>query len=225
MGSGTVPKFEDIVEKIYAAVDERILWNDVAGDIAHAAGAVSCSLQVRSGGKAKIVGASGYKEFNPKLYEQEYAKQDVRAQVLMGLPADEVHPFVGRQVRPDEIELCAIAIEHGSVSHEHDQHDIVFRRAPPQAGQRGTNVLARALADLPLCGLAQHDDAILRVAELVRQRLDERAPPVLVLLGVLRTAGRAGHDEGVTLGGRCRRRGCRDHDNDRHEDAKSTKNS
>ena len=91
MGSGTVPKFEDIVDKIYAAVDERILWNDVAGDIAHASGAVSCSLQVRSGGKAKIVGASGYKEFNPKLYEQEYAKQDVRAQVLMGLPSDEVH--------------------------------------------------------------------------------------------------------------------------------------
>jgi len=27
----------------------------------------------RSGGRAKIVGASGYKEFNPKLYEQEYA--------------------------------------------------------------------------------------------------------------------------------------------------------
>ncbi len=91
MGSGTVPKFEDIVDKIYAAVDERILWNDVASDIAHAAGAVSCSLQVRSGGKAKIVGAAGYKEFDPKLYEQEYARQDVRAQVLMGLPADEVH--------------------------------------------------------------------------------------------------------------------------------------
>jgi hypothetical protein len=46
---------------------------------------------VRSGGKAKIVGAAGYKEFNPKVYEQEYARQDVRAQVLMGLPADEVH--------------------------------------------------------------------------------------------------------------------------------------
>ena len=69
MGSGTVPKFEDIVEKIYAAVDERILWNDVASDIAHAAGAVSCSLQVRRGGTAKIVGAAGYKEFDPKLYE------------------------------------------------------------------------------------------------------------------------------------------------------------
>lgn len=91
MGSGTVPKFEELVDKIYAAVDERILWNDVARDIAHAAGAVSCSLQVRSGGKAKIVGASGYKEFDPKIYEQEYAKQDVRAQVLMGLPSDEVH--------------------------------------------------------------------------------------------------------------------------------------
>jgi DNA-binding CsgD family transcriptional regulator/PAS domain-containing protein len=91
LGSGTAPKFEDIVDKIYAAVDERILWNDVASDIAHAAGAVSCSLQVRSGGKAKIVGAAGYKQFDPKLYEQEYAKQDVRAQVLMGLPADEVH--------------------------------------------------------------------------------------------------------------------------------------
>jgi len=46
---------------------------------------------VRSGGKAKIVGASGYKQFDPKIYEQEYARQDVRAQVLMGLPADEVH--------------------------------------------------------------------------------------------------------------------------------------
>jgi DNA-binding CsgD family transcriptional regulator/PAS domain-containing protein len=91
LGSGTAPKFEEIVDKIYAAVDERILWNDVARDIAHAAGAVSCSLQVRSGGKAKIVGASGYKQFDPKIYEQEYARQDVRAQVLMGLPADEVH--------------------------------------------------------------------------------------------------------------------------------------
>jgi hypothetical protein len=29
---------------------------------------------------AKIVGAAGYKEFDPKLYEQEYARQDVRAQ-------------------------------------------------------------------------------------------------------------------------------------------------
>ena len=91
MGSGTVPKFEELVDKIYAAVDERILWNDVARDIAHAAGAVSCSLQVRSGGRAKIVGAAGYKEFDPKIYEQEYAKEDVRAQVLMGLPSDEVH--------------------------------------------------------------------------------------------------------------------------------------
>lgn len=91
MGTGTAPKFEEIVDKIYAAVDERILWNDVARDIAHAAGAVSCSLQVRSGGKAKIVGASGYRQFDPKIYEQEYARQDVRAQVLMGLPADEVH--------------------------------------------------------------------------------------------------------------------------------------
>lgn len=91
MGSGTAPKFEELVDKIYAAVDERILWNDVARDIAHAAGAVSCSLQVRSGGRAKIVGASGYKEFDPKIYEQEYAKEDVRAQVLMGLPSDEVH--------------------------------------------------------------------------------------------------------------------------------------
>ena len=91
MGSGTAPRFEDIVDKIYAAVDERILWNDVANDIARAAGAVSCSLQVRAGGKAKIVGAAGYREFDPKLYEQEYARQDVRAQVLMGLPADEVH--------------------------------------------------------------------------------------------------------------------------------------
>jgi DNA-binding CsgD family transcriptional regulator/PAS domain-containing protein len=91
LGSGTVPKFEEIVDKIYAAVDERILWNDVATDIARAAGAVSCSLQVRTGGKAKIVGAAGYKEFDPKIYEQEYARQDVRAQVLMGLPADEVH--------------------------------------------------------------------------------------------------------------------------------------
>jgi DNA-binding CsgD family transcriptional regulator/PAS domain-containing protein len=86
-----VPKVEDLVDKIYAAVDERILWNDVAGDIAHAAGAVSCSLQVRSGGKAKIIGAAGYKEFDAKLYEQQYARKDIRAQVLMGLPSDEVH--------------------------------------------------------------------------------------------------------------------------------------
>jgi DNA-binding CsgD family transcriptional regulator/PAS domain-containing protein len=85
------PRFEDIVDKIYAAVDERILWNDVAGDIAQAAGAVSCSLQVRSGGAAKIIGAAGYQEFDAKLYEQQYARQDVRAQVLMGLPSDEVH--------------------------------------------------------------------------------------------------------------------------------------
>jgi DNA-binding CsgD family transcriptional regulator/PAS domain-containing protein len=85
------PRFEEIVDKIYAAVDERTLWNDVAGDIAKAAGAVSCSLQVRSGATAKIIGAAGYKEFEAKLYEQQYARHDVRAQVLMGLPADEVH--------------------------------------------------------------------------------------------------------------------------------------
>jgi DNA-binding CsgD family transcriptional regulator/PAS domain-containing protein len=85
------PRLEDIVDKIYAAVDERALWNDVASDIARAADAVSCSLQVRSGAAARIVGAAGYKELNAKLYEQEYARQDVRAQVLMSLPPDQVH--------------------------------------------------------------------------------------------------------------------------------------
>ena len=87
----TQPRFEDIVDKIYAAVDDCILWNDVAGDIARAASAVSCSLQVRSGAAAKIIGAAGYKEFDAKVYEQQYARQDIRAQVLMGLPSDEVH--------------------------------------------------------------------------------------------------------------------------------------
>jgi len=85
------PRFEDIVDKIYAAVDDCVLWNDVAGDIAHAANAVSCSLQVRRGAGARIIGAAGYKEFDAKVYEQQYARQDIRAQVLMGLPADEVH--------------------------------------------------------------------------------------------------------------------------------------
>jgi DNA-binding CsgD family transcriptional regulator len=85
------PRLEDIVDKIYAAVDERALWNDVASDIARAAGAVSCSLQVRSGGTAKIMGAAGYKELDARLYEREYARQDIRAQVLMSLPPDEVH--------------------------------------------------------------------------------------------------------------------------------------
>jgi DNA-binding CsgD family transcriptional regulator/PAS domain-containing protein len=85
------PRFEEIVDKIYAAVDDRTLWTDVAGDIAQAAGAVSCSLQVRSGTVAKVIGAAGYHEFDAKLYEQEYARQDIRAQVLMTLPSDEVH--------------------------------------------------------------------------------------------------------------------------------------
>lgn len=87
----TQSRFEDIIDKIYAAVDDCVLWNDVAGSIAHAASAVSCSLQLRSGAGAKIVGAAGYKEFDAKLYEQQYARQDIRAQVLMGLPSDEVH--------------------------------------------------------------------------------------------------------------------------------------
>ncbi len=92
MGQGVAPpRFEDIVDKIYAAVDERAMWNDVAGDIAQSAGAVSCSLQLRSGATAKIIGAAGYKEFDAALYEQQYARQDLRAQVLMGLPSDEVH--------------------------------------------------------------------------------------------------------------------------------------
>ncbi|MEZ5831484.1 MAG: LuxR C-terminal-related transcriptional regulator [Dongiaceae bacterium] len=87
----SLPKFEDIVDKIYAAVDESVLWSDVASDIARAAGAASCSMQIRSGGTAKIVGAAGYRDFDAKLYEQQYAPQDMRAQVLMGLPSDEVH--------------------------------------------------------------------------------------------------------------------------------------
>ncbi|HEV8390466.1 MAG TPA: helix-turn-helix transcriptional regulator [Dongiaceae bacterium] len=92
MGYATIqPRFEDVVDKIYAAVDDSVLWNDVAGDIARAADAVSCSLQLRSGADAKIVGAAGYREFDAKLYEQQYARQDIRAQVLMGLPADQVH--------------------------------------------------------------------------------------------------------------------------------------
>jgi DNA-binding CsgD family transcriptional regulator/PAS domain-containing protein len=90
-GTATQPRFEAIVDKIYAAVDDSLLWNDVAGDNAHAASAVSCSLQMRSGAGAKIVGAAGYREFDAKVYEQQYARQDVRAQVLMGLPSDEVH--------------------------------------------------------------------------------------------------------------------------------------
>ncbi len=92
MGLGiSAPRFEEIVDKIYAAVDERGLWTDVASDIAHVAGAVSCSLQLRSGPVARIMGVAGYKELDAKLYEQQYARQDVRAQVLMSLPADEVH--------------------------------------------------------------------------------------------------------------------------------------
>ena len=92
MGQGNSgPRLEDIVDKIYAAVDERALWNDVASDIAHVAGAVSCSLQVRTGATARIVGAAGYKEFDAKLYEQQYARQDIRAHVLMSLPPDQVH--------------------------------------------------------------------------------------------------------------------------------------
>jgi len=92
LGQGvTRPKLEDIVDKIYAAVDERSLWSDVAGDIAQAAGAVSCSLQVRRGAVARVIGASGYREFDARVYEQEYARQDLRAQVLMTLPSDEVH--------------------------------------------------------------------------------------------------------------------------------------
>ena len=92
MGYGIAqPKYEEIVDKIYAAVDDSLLWNDVAGDIARAASAVSCSLQMRSGAGAKIVGAAGYKEFDARIYEQQYARQDVRAQVLMGLPSDQVH--------------------------------------------------------------------------------------------------------------------------------------
>ena len=87
----TQPSFEQIVDKIYAAVDDPVLWNEVAGDIAHTASAVSCSLQLRSGAGAKIVGASGYREFDAKLYEQQYARQDIRARVLMGLPSDQVH--------------------------------------------------------------------------------------------------------------------------------------
>jgi len=84
-------QLEDIVDKVYAAIDERNLWGDVASDIAHAAGAVSCSLQLRRGAAAKVIGAAGYREFDPAVYEQEYARQDIRAQVLMSLPADEVH--------------------------------------------------------------------------------------------------------------------------------------
>lgn len=87
----TQPGFDDLVDKIYAAVDDTALWSEVAGDIAHAAGAVSCSLQLRSGASAKIVGASGYKEFQASLYEKHYARHDIRARVLMGLPADQVH--------------------------------------------------------------------------------------------------------------------------------------
>src|SRR5262245_49600220 len=87
----TQPSVDDLVDKIYAAVDDTVLWNEVAGDIARSAGAVSCSLQLRSGGSAKIVGASGYKEFDAALYEKHYARQDIRARVLMGLPADQVH--------------------------------------------------------------------------------------------------------------------------------------
>ena len=92
MDHGTIrPRFEDIVDKIYAAVDDSVLWSDVAGDIAHAAGAVSCSMQIRSSAGAKIVAASGYREFDAALYEQHYAREDIRARVLMGLPSDEVH--------------------------------------------------------------------------------------------------------------------------------------
>jgi DNA-binding CsgD family transcriptional regulator/PAS domain-containing protein len=87
----TQPGFDDLVDKIYAAVDDTVLWSEVAGDIAHAAGAVSCSLQLRSGADAKIVGASGYKEFQAAIYEKHYARHDIRARVLMGLPADQVH--------------------------------------------------------------------------------------------------------------------------------------
>lgn len=92
MGHGiSRSRFEEIVDKIYASVDERTLWNEVASDIAQAAGAVSCSLQLRSGAAAKIMGAAGYRDFDAKQYEQQYAREDIRAQVLMSLPADEVH--------------------------------------------------------------------------------------------------------------------------------------
>ena len=81
----------DIVDKLYGAVGEAPLWQEVAGDIAILAGAVSCSLQIRRGDQAKVLAAAGYQDFEPAVYELDYAHKDVRARMLMNLPGDEVH--------------------------------------------------------------------------------------------------------------------------------------
>jgi DNA-binding CsgD family transcriptional regulator/PAS domain-containing protein len=82
---------DDIVDKIYGAVGDAPLWQETAGDIATWAGAVSCSLQIRRGNAAKVIAAAGYRDFGSAVYERDYAHKDVRARLLMSLPADEAH--------------------------------------------------------------------------------------------------------------------------------------
>jgi DNA-binding CsgD family transcriptional regulator/PAS domain-containing protein len=82
---------ESVVDKIYWAAGEGGSWSEVAGDIRLLSGAVSCSLQIRQAATTRILGAAGYKDFQPALYELTYAQKDIRAQALMRLPANEPH--------------------------------------------------------------------------------------------------------------------------------------
>lgn len=82
---------ETLVDVIYESVAFPERWSAVAHAMVQCAGAVSCSIQVRSAACAKVIDAYGYKNLIPADYERHFARRDVRARMLMRLAPNERH--------------------------------------------------------------------------------------------------------------------------------------
>jgi len=82
---------KSLVERIYDSVGHSQGWPLVAEGLVRVCRAVSCSIQLRSPERIQVIGAFGYKNLIPGLYENHFAARDVRAKVLMGLPPNRLH--------------------------------------------------------------------------------------------------------------------------------------
>jgi len=84
-------EIKTLVDRIYDSVDQPQGWPLVAEGLVRACRAVSCSIQLRSPERTQVIGAYGYKNLIPGLYESHFAARDVRAMVLMSLPPNRLH--------------------------------------------------------------------------------------------------------------------------------------
>src|SRR4029450_671004 len=84
-----------------------------------------------------------------------------------------------------------------AVSDEEDEQLILFGELLAELGEHPLDLLARRLLDALALGLRQHDEPVVRVAELLAEEMGEGDAPRLVLLRVGGSAGSAADDQSI----------------------------